>query len=72
MLVCLHAPQSLLFPHVGCIVHHGGIGITAEALRAGRPQVVVPLFPAALGGERGVEAVADWAEAAGSRLSIAS
>jgi UDP:flavonoid glycosyltransferase YjiC (YdhE family) len=44
VLVCVQAPHSLLFPHVGCVVHHGGIGTTAEALRAGCPQVVVPFF----------------------------
>ncbi len=26
------------------MVHHGGVGTTAEALRAGRPQIVVPFF----------------------------
>ena len=44
VLVCAQAPHSLLFPHVACVVHHGGIGTTAEALRAGCPQVVVPFF----------------------------
>jgi len=32
-----------LLPHVAALVHHGGIGTTAEALRAGTPQLVVPL-----------------------------
>ncbi len=36
--VCLKA----LLPHVAAIVHHGGIGTTAEALRAGVPQLAVP------------------------------
>ncbi len=31
-----------LFPRVAAIVHHGGAGTTASALRAGVPQVVVP------------------------------
>ncbi len=31
-----------LLPHVALLVHHGGIGTTAEALRAGVPQLVVP------------------------------
>lgn len=33
---------SELLPHAAAIVHHGGIGTTAEALRAGTPQVVTP------------------------------
>ncbi|MGE0479674.1 MAG: glycosyltransferase [Phycisphaerae bacterium] len=42
-LIALHyVPFSLLFPRAGVIVHHGGIGSTAQALRAGRPTVVVP------------------------------
>lgn len=32
----------LLFPRVAAIVHHGGAGTTGAALRAGRPQLVVP------------------------------
>ncbi len=31
-----------LFPRMAAIVHHGGAGTTANALRAGVPQVVVP------------------------------
>ena len=37
-----YAPHGLLFPHASAIVHHGGIGTMAEALRAGRPMLVVP------------------------------
>jgi UDP:flavonoid glycosyltransferase YjiC (YdhE family) len=36
------APYSALFPRAAAIVHQGGIGTTNEALRAGRPTVVVP------------------------------
>jgi UDP:flavonoid glycosyltransferase YjiC (YdhE family) len=39
-----YAPHSQLFPRARLIVHHGGIGTTAQALRAGRPQLVVPFF----------------------------
>ncbi len=39
-----YAPHSLLFPHAAAVVHHGGIGTTGQALRAGRPQIVVPHF----------------------------
>ncbi|MCU1535923.1 MAG: hypothetical protein JWP82_274 [Humibacillus sp.] len=35
-------PHDLLFPRCAVIVHHGGAGTTAAAVRAGVPQVVVP------------------------------
>ncbi|WP_043262828.1 glycosyltransferase [Streptomyces sp. CT34] len=35
-------PHEELFPHMVAIVHHGGAGTTASALRSGRPQVVCP------------------------------
>ncbi|WP_267877540.1 glycosyltransferase [Massilia sp. IC2-477] len=38
-----YVPLRVLLPHVAALVHHGGIGSTAEALRAGTPQLVVPL-----------------------------
>ncbi len=34
--------HHLLFPRVAAVVHHGGAGTTASALRAGRAQLVVP------------------------------
>ncbi|HEY6078970.1 MAG TPA: glycosyltransferase [Polyangiaceae bacterium] len=34
--------HAALFPRVDLIVHHGGAGTTATALRAGVPQLVVP------------------------------
>ncbi len=37
-----YAPYSRLLPRAAAIVHHGGIGSTAQALRAGRPAVVIP------------------------------
>jgi UDP:flavonoid glycosyltransferase YjiC (YdhE family) len=36
------APHALLFPRCAAVVHHGGSGTTAQALRAGVPQVLVP------------------------------
>ncbi|MBV9510623.1 MAG: glycosyltransferase family 1 protein [Caulobacteraceae bacterium] len=39
-----YAPHSALFPHASAIIHHGGIGTTAQAMRAGKPQLVVPHF----------------------------
>lgn len=38
-----YVPLRALLPHVAALVHHGGIGTTAEALRAGTRQLVVPL-----------------------------
>jgi rhamnosyltransferase subunit B len=38
-----YVPLRTLLPHAAALVHHGGIGTTAEALRAGVPQVIVPL-----------------------------
>ena len=35
-------PLRALLPHAAALVHHGGIGTLAEALRAGVPQLVVP------------------------------
>jgi rhamnosyltransferase subunit B len=38
-----YLPLKKLLPHAAALIHHGGIGTTAEALRAGVPQLVVPL-----------------------------
>ena len=38
-----YVPLRALLPHVAVLVHHGGIGTTAEALHAGTPQLTVPL-----------------------------
>jgi UDP:flavonoid glycosyltransferase YjiC (YdhE family) len=37
-----YAPYGELLPRAGVIVHQGGIGTTAQALRSGRPMLVVP------------------------------
>lgn len=37
-----YAPYSDVFPRAAAIVHQGGIGTTAQALRAGRPTLVMP------------------------------
>ena len=39
-----YVPYSQLFPHAAAIVHHGGIGTVAQALRAGCPQLIVPFL----------------------------
>ncbi len=36
------APHQLLFPRAATIVHQGGAGTLAQALRAGKPMLVVP------------------------------
>ncbi len=38
-----YVPLRALLPRVAVLVHHGGIGTTAEALRAGVPQLIVPM-----------------------------
>jgi rhamnosyltransferase subunit B len=37
-----YAPHSLVMPRASLIVHQGGIGTTGQALRAGKPMLVVP------------------------------
>ncbi len=44
IFVLPYAPHSALFPQASAIIHHGGIGTTGQALRAGKPQLVVPHF----------------------------
>lgn len=38
------APHALLFARMAGVVHHGGSGTVASALRAGVPQVLLPLI----------------------------
>ena len=40
--VAPYAPFSELFPRAAAIVHQAGIGTTAQALRAGKPMLIVP------------------------------
>jgi UDP:flavonoid glycosyltransferase YjiC (YdhE family) len=42
IFVADYAPYSEVLPRVALTVHQGGIGTTAQALRAGRPMLVVP------------------------------
>ncbi len=37
-----HVPFAALFAHAAAVVHHGGVGTMAEAMRAGVPQVIRP------------------------------
>jgi hypothetical protein len=36
------APYSLVFPRAACVVHQGGVGTTAQVLRAGVPHLIMP------------------------------
>lgn len=40
--VCRYTPYAQIFARAAAIVHQGGIGTTSEALRAGRPMLIVP------------------------------
>ena len=42
MFAAEYAPHGALFARAVAVVHHGGIGTTQEALRAGCPELVVP------------------------------
>lgn len=37
-----YLPYEQIFPRAAAVVHQGGVGTTAQALRAGRPMLVVP------------------------------
>ncbi len=40
--VAEYAPYSALFSHSRLIVHQGGVGTTAQCLRAGKPMLIMP------------------------------
>lgn len=42
IMVVKAAPHLLLFPLAKGILHHGGVGTMAAALRSGRPQMIIP------------------------------
>ncbi|MGI8669266.1 MAG: glycosyltransferase [Aridibacter sp.] len=37
-----YAPYSRIFPRASCVVHQGGVGTTAQVLRAGVPALMMP------------------------------
>jgi rhamnosyltransferase subunit B len=37
-----YIPFSVVLPRTAVLIHHGGIGTTAQAIRAGIPQLIVP------------------------------
>ncbi|MFD5095625.1 glycosyltransferase [Amycolatopsis thailandensis] len=44
LLAIQDVPHEWLFPRTAAVVHHGGAGTTAAALRAGVPALVCPVF----------------------------
>ena len=40
--VAEYAPYSALFPRARLVVHQGGVGTTAQCLRAGKPMLIMP------------------------------
>jgi len=71
-----YAPFSEVFPLAKAVVHHGGIGTSAQALAAGVPQLVMPMaFDQPDNGERlrklGVARVVPAARFTPSRASAA-
>lgn len=44
IFVAGYVPHSRLFPRACAIAHHGGSGTSGQALRAGKPQLVIPFL----------------------------
>lgn len=42
VMIAPYAPHAELFSQAAALVHHGGIGTTAQALRSGKPMLIVP------------------------------
>lgn len=42
IIAAVYAPHGELFPRCAAVVHQGGIGTTGQAMRSGRPMLVVP------------------------------
>jgi len=40
--VAEYAPYSALFSRAAMVVHQGGVGTTAQCLRAGKPMLIMP------------------------------
>jgi UDP:flavonoid glycosyltransferase YjiC (YdhE family) len=64
VMSCAFVPFNKVLPRAAAIVHHGGVGTTAQSLWAGIPQVIVPLFDDQFYNARRVEQLG-----AGQRLS---
>jgi rhamnosyltransferase subunit B len=44
LLIAGYVPYSTVFSRCKAIIHHAGIGTSAQALRSGRPQLICPYF----------------------------
>ena len=44
LAVAGYAPHSQVFSRAAAIIHHGGIGTVAQAMRAGKPQLICPML----------------------------
>ena len=42
VIAAAYAPYAQIFPRASVVVHQGGIGTTGQALRAGKPMLVMP------------------------------
>ena len=42
VLYVAEIPYRRLFPRASAVIHHGGVGTTAEVMRAGKPSIVLP------------------------------
>jgi UDP:flavonoid glycosyltransferase YjiC (YdhE family) len=42
VLITDFIPYDLIFPYASLIIHHGGIGTTYQALKSGKPMLVIP------------------------------
>ena len=62
-----YVPLRPLLARAAALVHHGGIGTTAEALRAGVPQLIIPLAYDQFDNGARVEALAAGRMLAGAR-----
>lgn len=67
-----YVPLRALLPHAAALMHHGGIGTTAEALRAGTPQLIIPLAHDQFDNAERVKALGVGARLDATRLHAAS
>jgi UDP:flavonoid glycosyltransferase YjiC (YdhE family) len=44
LFIAGYVPYSTIFGRCKAIIHHAGIGTSAQALRSGRPQLICPYF----------------------------
>lgn len=69
-----YLPYSQVFPHACVVVHQAGIGTLSQALRAGRPQLITPVWfdqpdNAARAVKLGIARTVPFRRATGTRLA---